>query len=98
MRNGLHPGRIGFVHFPIVGQEAIDLVFHVGNLGDDGGTKSVFGGGTEQIKGLLKKLIPEKPDSGDLLLLLVVLLLWREEEDNDLLLALGAALLMGDGT
>ena len=31
-------------------------------------------------------------------LLLVVLLLWREEEDNDLLLALGAALLMGDGT
>lgn len=62
------------------------------------GRESVFGGGTEQIKGLLKKLIPEKPDSGDLLLLLVVLLLWREEEDNDLLLALGAALLMGDGT
>ena len=62
------------------------------------GRVAPIGGSMEQIKGLLKKFLPEKLDSGDLLLLLVVLLLWREEEDNDLLLALGAALLMGDGT
>ena len=52
----------------------------------------------QQLKQLLKRLRLDRLDSGDLLLLLVVLLLWREEEDNDLLLALGAALLMGDGT
>ena len=62
------------------------------------GREPLFGGGVEQIRGLLKKFLPEKLDSGDLLLLLVVLLLWREEEDSDLLLALGAALLLGDGT
>ena len=62
------------------------------------GREPLFGGGMEQIRGLLKKFLPEKPDSGDLLLLLVVLLLWREEDDSDLLLALGAALLLGDGT
>jgi hypothetical protein len=62
------------------------------------GREPFFGGGLEQIRGLLKKLLPEKLDSGDLLLLAVAFLLWREEEDNDLLLALGAALLMGDGT
>ena len=55
-----------------------------------------FSGG--ELGKLLKKVLPEKLDSGDLLLLLVVLLLWREEEDTDLLLALGAALLMGDNT
>ena len=62
------------------------------------GREPLFGGGTEQLRGLLKKFLPEKLDSGDLLLLLVVLLLWREEDDSDLLLALGAALLLGDGT
>ena len=54
--------------------------------------------GVEQIREMLKKFLPEKLDSGDLLLLLVVLLLWREEENSDLLLALGAALILGDGT
>lgn len=63
-----------------------------------GGREPLLAGGLEQIRGLLKKYLPEKLDTGDLLLLLVVLLLWREEEDADLLLALGAALLMGDGT
>lgn len=63
-----------------------------------------FGGGpllekgAAQISGLLKKLRLEKMDSGDILLLLVILLLWREEEDTDILLALGAALLLGDDT
>lgn len=48
-----------------------------------------------QLTGFLKKLHLEKLDSGDILLILVVLLLWKEEEDIDLLLALGAALLLG---
>ena len=56
------------------------------------------GSGMEQIQKLIGRFLPEKLDSGDLLLLLVVLLLWREEEDSDLLLALGAAMLLGDGT
>ena len=60
--------------------------------------RDVLSGGVEQIRELMKRFLPEKLDSGDLLLLLVVLLLWREGEDNDLLLALGAALLFGDGT
>ena len=51
-----------------------------------------------QLSGLLKKLRLEKLDSGDILLLLIVLLIWKEEEDMDLLLALGAALLLGDDT
>ena len=55
-------------------------------------------GGLEQLRGLLGKFRPEKLDSGDLLLLAVAFLLWREEEDSDLLLALGAAFLLGDGT
>lgn len=54
--------------------------------------------GAAQLSGLLKKLRLEKLDSGDILLLLIVLLLWKEEEDMDLLLALGAALLLGDDT
>ena len=62
------------------------------------GKEALVGGGVEQIGSLLKKFLPEKLDSGDLLLLLVVLLLWREEENSDLLLALGAALILGDGT
>lgn len=48
-----------------------------------------------QLTGFLKKFHLEKWDSGDILLILVVLLLWKEEEDMDLLLALGAALLLG---
>ena len=72
----------------------------VGNaqIPSQSGRDRPHGGGVEQIGKLLKKFLPEKLDSGDLLLLLVVLLLWREEEDSDLLLALGAALLLGDGT
>ena len=54
--------------------------------------------GAAQLSGLLKKLHLEKLDSGDILLLLIVLLLWKEEEDMDLLLALGAALLLGEDT
>ena len=44
---------------------------------------------------LLKGLKLERLDSGDLLLLLIILLLWKEGEDTDLLIALGAALLLG---
>ncbi len=46
---------------------------------------------------LMKRLRLEKLDSGDLLLLLIVLLLWKDSEDPDLLLALGGAILLGDG-
>lgn len=62
------------------------------------GRESLLGKNAGRLKGLLKKLELEKLDSGDLLLLLVVLLLWREEEDLDLLIALGAALLLGEDT
>lgn len=47
------------------------------------------------LRELLKKLPVDRLDSGDILLLLIVLLLWKESEDTDLLLALGAALLLG---
>lgn len=72
-------------------------------VGDDwkpaaGGREPSAVGGLEQLRKLLGKFRPEKLDSGDLLLLAVAFLLWREEEDSDLLLALGAALLLGDGT
>ena len=50
----------------------------------------------EKLAGFLEKWKGEKPDSGDILLLLIVLLLWHEEGDRDLLIALGAALLLGD--
>ena len=50
----------------------------------------------EKLVGLLEKWKGEKPDSGDILLILIVLLLWHEEGDRDLLIALGAALLLGD--
>ena len=62
------------------------------------GERDALFGGVEQLRELMRRFLPEKLDSGDLLLLLVVLLLWREGEDSDLLLALGAALLFGDGT
>lgn len=44
---------------------------------------------------LLKKLGPERLDSGDVLLILILLLLWKEGEDKDLLLALAGAFLLG---
>ena len=47
------------------------------------------------IRDMMKKLPIDKLDSGDILLLLIVLLLWKESEDSDLLLALGAAMLLG---
>ena len=62
------------------------------------GSIPFFEKGTAQLSGLLKKLRLEKLDSGDLLLLLIVLLLWKEEVDMDLLLARGAARLLGDDT
>ena len=49
----------------------------------------------QPLMALLKKLPVDKLDSGDILLVLIVLLLWKESEDTDLLLALGAALLLG---
>lgn len=76
------------------GQEGYTPVSHVPK--PEGTGREPLLGGLEQIKKLLGKFLPEKLDSGDLLLLLVVFLLWREEEDSDLLLALGAALLLGD--
>lgn len=53
--------------------------------------------GKQGVSELLKKLRLDRLDSGDILLLLIVLLLWKESEDTDLLLALGAAMLLGDG-
>jgi len=38
-----------------------------------------------------------KFDTGDLLLALIVLLIWKDSRDTELLLALGAAMLLGDG-
>ena len=43
--NGQHGLFICLVHFPVVGEEAVDLVLHIGNLGDDGGTKAFLCGG-----------------------------------------------------
>lgn len=60
-----------------------------------GRNRAMLEKGMTQLRGLLKKLNLEQVDSGDILLLLIVLLLWKEEEDMDLLLALGAALLLG---
>lgn len=62
----------------------------------ENGANAFLGKSAAQIKGLLKNLHLEKLDSGDILLLLIVLLLWKEEEDMDLLLALGAAMLLGN--
>lgn len=45
---------------------------------------------------LLKRIRPEKLDTGDILLALIVLLLWKDSEDTDLLLAFGGAMLMGE--
>ena len=45
---------------------------------------------------LLKLIRLEKLEPGDILLALIVLLLWKDSEDSDLLLAFGAAMLMGE--
>lgn len=45
---------------------------------------------------LLRQLRLDKLDTGDILLALIVLLLWKESEDSDLLLAFGAAMLLGN--
>ena len=45
---------------------------------------------------LLKLIRLEKLEPGDILLALIVLLLWKDSEDNDLLLAFGAAMLLGE--
>ena len=64
--------------------------------------RSVSGGGTPRGKGrfspekLLKLIRPEKLEAGDILLALIVLLLWKDSEDSDLLLAFGAAMLLGE--
>ena len=64
--------------------------------------KNVFDSGRPREKGKLSmesllKLMPlEKLDAGDILLALIVLLLWKDSEDTDLLLAFGAAMLLGD--
>lgn len=53
--------------------------------------------GRQTLSELLKRLRLDSLDSGDILLLLVILLLWKESGDTDLLLALGGAMLLGDG-
>lgn len=53
--------------------------------------------GRLSLESLLKRLRLEKLDTGDILLALIVLLLWKDSEDTDLLLAFGAAMLMGEG-
>lgn len=53
--------------------------------------------GRRPVSELLKKLRFDALDSGDILLLLIILLLWKESEDTELLLALGGAMLLGDG-
>ncbi len=54
--------------------------------------------GRRQLEQLIKRLRLDRLDSGDLLLLLVALLVWKDSEDTDLLLALGAAFLLGEDT
>ena len=58
------------------------------------------GHGWEKGKRLPEKLLRlirlEKLEPGDILLALIVLLLWKDSEDSDLLLAFGAAMLMGE--
>ena len=53
--------------------------------------------GKRSLESMLKRLPIDKLDTGDILLALIVLLLWKDSEDTDLLLAFGAAMLMGDG-
>ena len=45
---------------------------------------------------LLKLIRLEKLEPGDILLALIVLLLWKDSDDSDLLLAFGAAMLLGE--
>lgn len=45
---------------------------------------------------LLRLIRLEKLEPGDILLALIVLLLWKDSEDSDLLLAFGAAMLLGE--
>lgn len=52
--------------------------------------------GRLSLESLLKRLPIDKLDTGDILLALIVLLLWKDGEDTDLLLAFGAAMLMGE--
>ena len=53
--------------------------------------------GNAVTKRILELLRSGTFDTGDLLLALIVLLIWKDSRDTDLLLALGAALLLGDG-
>ena len=53
--------------------------------------------GNAVTKRILELLRGGTFDTGDLLLALIVLLIWKDSRDTDLLLALGAALLLGDG-
>lgn len=50
---------------------------------------------SDGLKGLLKGILPEKIDIGDLLLILILLLLYIEKEDEDVLILLGALIIMG---
>lgn len=50
---------------------------------------------SDGLKGLLKGILPDKIDIGDLLLILILLLLYIEKEDEDILIILGALILMG---
>ena len=48
------------------------------------------------LEKLLKLIRLEKLEPGDILLALIVLLLWKDSDDSDLLLAFGAAMLLGE--
>lgn len=50
---------------------------------------------SDGLKGLLKGILPDKVDIGDLLLFLILLLLYIEKEDEDILILLGALVLLG---
>lgn len=50
---------------------------------------------SDGLRGLLKGILPDKVDIGDLLLILILLLLYIEKEDEDILIILGALVLMG---
>jgi hypothetical protein len=60
--------------------------------------KGLFSGSrslSDGLKGLLKGILPDKVDIGDLLLILILLLLYIEKKDEDILIILGALVLMG---
>ena len=61
-----------------------------------GGGSFSFSGGFSALRSMLGSILPDRPDSGDLILLLLLYLLWKDREGGDplLLMILAAALFL----